>query len=169
MLIDHNFVALDRPSFSRTSREMKGFMRSASGEFVNPCRPYAAFPGGCPDFIAVGNAGKPDIVSFATILEAAGVTTLDVPSTELGSKNSVREGGLVILLEITYSNYFHGVGGTGSLFSEDEIVYTYSASVVPQTEFKIETAELNVTDATARAFLNRHGIRIMINTEGRVG
>lgn len=171
LLIDHNFVVLDAPWFSRTSREMRGFMRRADGVAVDACRPYNGFPAGCPVNISVGDAGKPDIVSIATILEAAGVNTLDNVSLAPGSGNSVREGGVVILLEVTYSNFYYGLSGTGSM-SENEIIYTYSASLVPNTEFKIETAEAieaSPDGAAAREFLDRHGIRIMLNTEGHVG
>ena len=168
VLIDHNLISLNRPDLSRTVADMSGRMLRAGGGDVDPCRPYAA--GKCPRVVAVGVPGQPDIVSIATLLEAAGVPTLDVPSGARNSTNSIREGGLVLLLEVTYSNFFYGPAQTGSWNMRD-VAYTFAVSAVPATEYKAETAEAGAPGATplTRELFNRHGIRIILSTVGRVG
>ena len=142
-------------------------MRTASFASVDACSPYRGFTAGCPPFIAVGVSGKPDIVSVATLLEAAGVETLDAPSRAPDSSSSRREGGLVLIIEIVYSNFFYGSDSTGS-WDSNNVAYTYSVSAVPATEFKVVTAT-SFLDVTSREFNDRHGIRILLTTVPRIG
>ena len=60
--------------------------------------------------------------------------------------------------------------GTGS-FDRGRVMYTYRVSTVPQTEYKFITssAPFPTADNTARELVNRHGVRILVTTSGRIG
>ena len=171
--IDHN-VAAPAASIAKNAQALAGRLFSTSGSTVDPCAPYRSRPGGaaCPDYIAVGAAGKIDTVSVATLLAAAGVPSLDAPSAENRSV-SLREGGLVLLVDIQYTNSFlarGGIPGTGS-FNSGIIEYTLRVSALTEADFKIEEAlplEGPLAEGS-RAFFNRHGIRILFSQSGFLG
>lgn len=60
--------------------------------------------------------------------------------------------------------------GTGR-FDKNYLKYTYRVSTVPQTEYKFITSSVPypTSNNTARELVNRHGIRILVTTAGRVG
>ena len=60
--------------------------------------------------------------------------------------------------------------GTGR-FDKNYLKYTYRVSTVPQTEYKFITSAVPypTSNNTARELVNRHGIRILVTTAGRVG
>jgi hypothetical protein len=114
LLVDHNMNApLARLSY--TVEQMAGRIMDGSGNDIDPCATYIKNFGACPDFIAVGVAGLPDILSIRNLMEAAGIDTLDTPlgAAAPGQPESSREQGIVLLLDISYSNlYLGGVRGT---------------------------------------------------------
>ena len=50
-----------------------------------------------------------------------------------------------------------------------EVQYTYTVSTVKATEYKLVTGVSPWDNATVRENLNRHGLRILVTTSGRVG
>ncbi len=60
--------------------------------------------------------------------------------------------------------------GTGR-FDKNYLKYTYRVSTVPNTEYKFITSEAPYppSNNTERELVNRHGIRILVTTAGRVG
>ena len=117
LLVDHNMNApLARLSY--TVEQMAGRIMDGSGNLIDPCATYIKNFGECPDFIAVGVAGLPDILSIRNLMEAAGIETLDAPIGAVTSgqqSESSREQGIVLLLDISYSNlYLGGVRETSS-------------------------------------------------------
>lgn len=106
LLVDHSMSA-PLAGLAFTSKQMAGRLLDAKGKVLDACAAYDAFgPGACPDFIAVGVAGAPDIVSIRTLMEAAGVASLDVPSgtddPDDETVTSSREAGIVLVLDISY-------------------------------------------------------------------
>ena len=134
LLIDHNINA-PLAGIHKTGTAMRGRMLGADGRSpVNPCDEYAGFPSGCPTAasagfdIAVGRPGLPDIVAIGTLLRAAGIGGLDSLAGLAGADaaESHREAGLVLNLDISYTNFYleaSGALGTGSLDSS-EVQYT---------------------------------------------
>ena len=149
---------------------------------LDPCDDYAGFPLGCPTAattgfdVAIGRPGLTDIVPIATLLRAAGIGSLDEPAglSAPDAGESRREAGLVLTLDIAYSNYFAGGAlgggavGTGSL-DGSVVEYTYRVSTVAATEYKLVTGMSPYGNGSVRENLNRHGLRILVTTSGRVG
>ena len=137
LLIDHNIDAFSA-GIHRTGTAMRGRMLAADGKTpVNPCDEYAGFPSGCPTAatagfdIAVGSPGLPDIVAIGTLLRAAGIGGLDSLAGLSGADaaESHREAGLVLNLDISYTNFYleaSGALGTGSL-DASQVLYTVRA------------------------------------------
>ena len=75
---------------------------------MDPCDAYRRRNLKCPNFIQIGEAGENDIFPIASLLEAAGVDSLDVPAGNLGEiqNETFRYSGLVILVELDYDNYY---------------------------------------------------------------
>ena len=171
--IDHN-VAAPAANIAKAATSLVGRLFSVSGRTVDPCEPYRGGPGSalCPDYVAIGVPGKIDTVSIATLLAAAGVTSLDAPSSENPSI-SLREGGLVLFVDIQYSNAYlprGSIPGTGS-FSASNVEYTIRVSALTEADFKIEEAaplEGPLAEGT-RVFFNRHGIRVLFSQSGFLG
>lgn len=117
LLIDHSMSSSN--GLTRNAVAMAGRLVGKDGKNLDPCDAYAGTPGGCPSFIAAGAVGKPDIVSVRTLLRAAGIDSLDTEAGTVASLrgNTSRVEGKVLLLSISYSNYFApflGFDGTGS-------------------------------------------------------
>ena len=177
LLVDHNMNA-PLAGLSFTSKQMAGRLLDASGKVIDACASYSIYgPDACPDFIAVGVSGYPDILSIRTLMQAAGVTTLDLPSgtddDDAEQFTSSREAGIVLVLDISYSNFYLGGGssaalGSGSL-STSKVSYTYKVSTVPNTEYKFVTGVSPYFNESARILYNRHGVRIIVTTSGKVG
>jgi hypothetical protein len=166
--IDHNMAAV-QANIARTSRSMGGSMVGPDNDPIDPCAAYASTSSGfnapCPSFINVGVPGTRDIIAVQTLLEAAGIASLDqVAGTDPDlSEQTLRDSGLVLLLQIQYDNFFS--------FNSSNVQYTYDVDTVPNTEYKsIQTVTFNNTIPYAiRRQYNRHGIRIIITQSGRVG
>ena len=168
----------------RTVADMAGQLEDFQGNQIDPCDEYAGFPSGCPTAatagfdIAVGRQGLPDIVSVGALLRAAGIGSLDSVAGLAGADagESRREAGLVLNLDIQYTNFYQGVAargrsgavGTGSV-DNSYVTYTYAVSTVPRTEYKFVTGAYPYGNATVRENLNRHGLRILVTTSGRIG
>jgi hypothetical protein len=195
LFIDHSMLA-PQASIARTVREMGGEMRDAKGNRFDPCSVYAADGLACPQTeplrdgsggsrpgVVVGVAGLPDVIPLKAIMEAAGVATLDAVA---GSDNaaaqtsSFRQQGLLLILDISYSNFKNGrpapgakpgdpiFGGTGS-FSQDVVRYTYRAFAVPNTQFQQQAATQPFGIETARELERLYGVRVLVTTSGRIG
>jgi hypothetical protein len=104
LLIDHNMNA-PLAGISRTVKQMEGAMQTGTLPYtpVDACDAYKGFSAGCNrKMINVGVAGYEDIVSVRTLLQAAGINSLDDPAGLPGdSTTTYREAGLVLNLEIS--------------------------------------------------------------------
>ena len=117
-----------------------------------------------------------------TLLDAAGIGSLDSAGGDIGGRanQTLRYAGIVVLLQLTYSNYYLpplGGGlssqGTGS-FNGSQVRYSYSVTVVPNAEFKVEAYEITsnasgILPAPYRVLYNRHGVRVVIQQTGHIG
>ena len=172
--IDHN-IAAPSASIAKSARDIFGRMFAAGGGEVDACAAYARNPGGAAcdkRVIALGVPGLYDTVAIATLLAAAGIPTLDAPSAGNASV-SLREAGLVILVDISYSNAFANRGlvlGTGSLVTS-EVQYSLRVSALAGSDFKLEEGVplAGPLDEGARAFYNRHGVRVLFSQSGFLG
>jgi hypothetical protein len=175
LLVDHNMNA-PLAKLAYTVKQMAGFLLDRNSDPIDACAAYSMYPS-CPSFIAIGQQGDPDIISIRTLLDAAGIPSLDTLS---GSDDadvqttSRREAGVVIVLDISYSNFYLGAQssslklGSGTL-DNSKVIYTYKVSTVPNTEYKFITATNPYGVETSRELWNRHGVRIIVTTSGRVG
>ena len=107
LFVDHSFSAL-LGSLSRSSSEMSGYMVDPNGNKIDPCDAYTRRGRVCPSYIAVGRDGLPDIFAVQSLLDAVGINSLDeVGGARGGQANeTLRYAGLVILLSISYSNFY---------------------------------------------------------------
>ena len=80
---------------------------------VDPCDVFTASALPCPANIAVGHTGVVDYMSVGSLLQAAGMNSLDEPAGIVGAGTSARESGILVLVTLTYSNYYLS-SGTGS-------------------------------------------------------
>jgi hypothetical protein len=85
---------------------------------------------------------------------AAGVESLDLPNRD----GTYRQEGLILIVDITYTNYAVGnvptpnpdggppLGGTGwvNVFSEEVVKYTYRVFTVPNTGFLFQSSNGNL-------------------------
>lgn len=125
---------------ARSSTQMIGVLLDLDDQPVDPCDVYDSFPAGCPSFINIGDRDRAgnDIVALKTLLNAAGVETLDQVTGTTGTfpNETKRYSGAVLVLQFTYSNYAlaaNGLPGTGK-WDTDVVKYTIKATVVPEQE-----------------------------------
>jgi len=130
---------------------MEGSLLDKKGHIMDPCDDYLGFAMGCPTNetsgfdVALGRAGLPDIVPLATLLRAAGVTSLDLNAGLNGrdAEETLREAGIVLNLEISYTNFFFSGKGAFALgngaIDNSKVKYSYSVSTVTNTEYKFIT------------------------------
>jgi hypothetical protein len=143
LLIDHNMNA-PQAGIHRTGASMAGRLLGADGRTpLDPCAEYAGFPSGCPTQatagfdIALGRPGFSDIVAIGTLLRAAGIESLDSPAGLSGAdaSESYREAGLVLNLDISYTNFFLDASGrstgTGSM-DTGQVFYTVRGAGAPR-------------------------------------
>jgi hypothetical protein len=164
LLIEHSFAA-PALGLSRTAAQMGGAIEGGA----DPCAAYAPYAAGCPGFVAVGVAGARDIVPIKALLNAAGIASLDqVAGTDPALANeTLRYSGLVLLINIDYSNRFVDTGS----WNTSDVRYTYRVSTVRNSEFKAQgavTANNDVPSPT-REIYDRHGIRIVVSFTAAVG
>ena len=170
LLIDHS-MAVPSLGISRTASQMAGNIQGYSGQddYADPCAPYVAYRAGCPSFVAVGVSGLRDIVPLKSLLNAAGISSLDqVAGTDPTLSNeTLRYSGLVLLVEIFYSNQFVDTGS----YNTSDIRYTYRVATVRNSEFKAQGAVTadNIVPSAAREIFDRHGVRIVVSYTANVG
>jgi hypothetical protein len=168
VLVDHAMAIPEFVNVSRTAEEMEGAFLDRQGLPVDPCQPYARRKLPCPSIISLGKDGTNDIIAMETILEAAGVESLDTfwytnkNKDGTTTPNTARYAGLIIILVIDYDNM-------GS-FNESAISYTYTATAVSAAEYKAEQVwpEAGVLQQN-RSVIDRHGIRLIVSQAGTVG
>lgn len=96
----------------KSGRFMPGSLVDGKGNPINPCNAYIQRGLPCPSVVSVGVSGAPDIVPVAALLEAAGVPSLDQAGSVDGQSGpgnagqSLRYSGLILFVQITYTNYF---------------------------------------------------------------
>lgn len=75
---------------------------------MDPCKPYNKVHRICPPFVNLGASGQRDIIPIATLLEAAGVNSLDevAGTTEDLATETKRFAGVILLVRIDYDNYY---------------------------------------------------------------
>jgi len=128
LLIDHSFT-VQTAGVARASMEMEGVLLDRNAQPVDPCEAYRQprFRGmPCPSFIGVGNrsTGFNDIIAIRTLLNAAGIETLDEMAgrTPALAVETRRHAGVVLVLNIVYTNFLlagQGVpAGTGRMVRE---------------------------------------------------
>lgn len=117
LMIQHS-VAVPFLDSSWDKNDMEsGRIVDINGKVVDPCNwyrkrnPLAACPYNYDSpvatptkYISVGARGVPDIVSVGTLLEAAGVESLD--ETGFPLTDSHRYGGITLVVQINYDNYY---------------------------------------------------------------
>jgi hypothetical protein len=191
ILFDHSMVA-PLANVARTVRQMSGSLRDARGRVLDPCEAYASAGLACPRArtapdggvqpgVNVGAPGVPDVVPVRALMLAAGIASLDQVA---GSDNAAvqssayRQQGLVLIVDIGYSNYKFGrvvfakdappTGGTGT-FDNSVVQYMYRVFVVPETQFQVSTARAPWDNETARIFERIYGVRLVVTTSGTIG
>lgn len=82
--------------------------QDTNGNQVDPCQPYKRRGKTCPDYIRVGRQEEYDIMPMVSLLEAAGIDSLDAAAGDVGviQTETLRVSGIVLLVEVTYDNYF---------------------------------------------------------------
>lgn len=171
--IQHS-VAVPILGTSWTKDEMvSGSIVDAEGKTIDPCNfykqrnPRAACPynfdqpvANNTHYISVGVRNVPDIVSVGTLLEAAGVKSLD--TTGLPITDSYRYGGLTLVVQITYDNFFDL-----SLNGWQSVKYSYKVTAIPG-KVKGVYASGNLP-ATTRTVFEKSGLRVLFNFAGKMG
>ena len=150
----------------------QGRIVDSAGSTVDPCAYYRrrnpSVP--CPlntqpnptatNYISVGRAGVPDIVSLGTLLEAAGVPSLDVnglPSTE-----TLRYGGLTLVVQLNYDNYFSN--------DYTQARYSYKVQAIPgKVKGIVGASATGDIPSTDRYVFERSGVRVVLTFSGTVG
>jgi hypothetical protein len=185
--IDHGFVA-PQAGITKTARQMRGRLLDSRGNEMDPCVAYTSLDLVCDPNVGVGLPDRADVVPLRTLMMAAGIQSLDSVSGE-DPASSLRQQGLVLLVELSYTNYAIGnipppqdggqtLGGTGisNVFSEREVQYTYRVFTTPAS-FQFQSSVRNTpgvyqdpaTAAAVRLFNRNYGVRVNFGTSGRVG
>lgn len=161
LLIDHT-MNVPSLNISRAATEMTGNLLNSDGTAIDPCQSYKDQGWDCPVYINVHRQGHHDIISIKTLMQAAGLDTLDTALGKDRPGESIRFGGTILLVQIDYSNY-------GSL-GKEKVAYNYKVSQVLDTEFKVEQVlpDRGAEKAT-RTIVDRHGMRIVIQQTGKIG
>jgi hypothetical protein len=106
---------------------------------------------------SIGAQGQVDRMYVKTILKAAGIKSLDHPSP-FNSSETVRESGLILLVELEFSNEQRW--GLGHPY------YTYNVRAV-ESEPIVQL--LHSTDLASRVIWERKGLRILFSIGGQFG
>lgn len=100
-------------------------------------------------------SGERSIFTVDTLLKACNISLSNIHGRN--KSRTIRSSGIIILFAIGYSNL-------------DDLslpVFTYTASVIPQSDYKIvDTIRLNNSH---RKILNRHGIKVIFKICGAIG
>lgn len=171
LLIDHSFSS--DVGLSKSSVDMIGHLIGTNDEALDPCVgcdiPRFRDAGvGCPSFIGVGDRTKAvnDIVSMRTLLNAAGIESLDEEAGKSPSlvNSTKRYAGVVLMVTILYSNHYLPVPGvpfgTGS-FDTSVVQYAYRVRAISEQEYKAErvfTQDNEVCVACGGCRKTKHGM-----------
>ena len=167
--IDHAIAAPGLSLAWSKDQMEQGKILDTSGNAVDPCAYYAARNprAPCPlnalpnpnatNYISVGARGVPDIIALGTLLQAAGVPSLDlngVPSTE-----TMRYGGLTLVVQLTYDNFFSA--------DYTRARYSYNVQAIPGKVKGVFSAGMvgNVPDPDRFTF-EKSGIRVVLTFAG---
>ena len=104
--IDHAFVA-PQAGITKTARQMRGQLLDSRGAPMDPCVAYTSIGLPCDPNVAVGQRDRADILPLRALMMAAGLESLDAVGGEDPSA-SLRQQGLVLLVELSYTNYAIG-------------------------------------------------------------
>eukprot|EP01132_Coremiostelium_polycephalum_P008552 gene8552-10516_t len=147
ILIDHTLSA-PTLGIQYNAKQLAGKLLDSKGNDWTPPEPNV-----------VGVPGEDDILTLDTIIQAAGLDSLDDPGLA-NSSRSIRDDGLLIMCFITYSNTFS--------FNPNRFRYTYQFSLIQNTKFKI-VEPIYTTGIDDRYVINRHGVRIIFIQTGTLG
>jgi hypothetical protein len=125
----------------------------------SPCTEYLELPKHC----SLGKSTIGDILTLGIILQAAGISSLDVKASMKKNSSShatKRFEGVVLYLEIQYTNLM--------TFDLYDVEYSYKVHEVPGADFK--ALDLQYSEYPHyRALLKRHGVRIIFSVTGTIG
>ena len=175
LMIDHAFTSTVGLSYN--VRSMQGKLIDNDGHEVDPCAVYAGNPAGCPAIIQSGvTSGSPYVFSLQSLLDAAGVESLDQAAAASGTlaSQTYRYAGLILVVDIQYTNFYLAGGGIvigSATLNPDTVAFAYKVKVVANQDFKTEqvmTPSIDRYDSSRNNY-NQHGIRILVTQSGRVG
>jgi hypothetical protein len=146
---------------------------------MDPCQPYRrSHPTpGCPlattavnatHYITFGAPGLADIVSVATLLDAAGVASLD--DVNPASGQTYRYEGLTLIVRFSYTNYYGAPWG--AVLSPFDVRYTVTVHAVPGTVKGTTGASTGggpPLGSAGRTSYAKSGLRIITSSSGKVG
>ncbi|EFA80527.1 putative purinergic receptor [Heterostelium album PN500] len=147
ILLDHTLSAPSH-DIQFNARELPGQLLDTDGKPWTPPPPSV-----------VGQKGLFDILTLDTILEAAGIDSLDDMSLS-NSSRSIRDDGIILLVFIDYSNVY--------TYNTNNYRYTYRFKAIKDTKFKI-MEPIYGSDLQHRFVLNRHGVKLIFLQTGQIG
>eukprot|EP01103_Thecamoeba_quadrilineata_P012331 TRINITY_DN3153_c0_g1_i1.p1 TRINITY_DN3153_c0_g1~~TRINITY_DN3153_c0_g1_i1.p1 ORF type:complete len:241 (-),score=35.03 TRINITY_DN3153_c0_g1_i1:105-827(-) len=152
MMIDHAIITFN-VGIQRNGVDMKGKLLSLNGHEMKLSPPNV-----------VGQPGKIDILEVQTLLEAAGISSLDDPlvvfDADLNTTQTMRYSGIIVLVVFTYSNVV--------TFDLNDIQYKIQVRFINNTQF-------GTIQIIYRKFPNainereRHGVRFIFLQTGSLG
>jgi hypothetical protein len=158
-------------SFTKDQME-QGQVIGQGGVTIDPCAFYKRLnpSAPCPSntepqasptkYISVGLPGVPDIISLGTLLEAAGISSLDV--TGIPATDSLRYGGLTLVVEINYDNFF------STDYKRVKYFYKVTAAAGKVKGIFSESPSVDIP-SPSRTTYERSGIRLYVNYAGKLG
>ena len=176
LYIQHSIaVPLLGASFSKDSM-VSGSIIDVNGNAVDPCsfylkrNPAVACPfnldspvANATNYIRVGARNVPDIIAVGTLLEAAGVSSLD--ETGLPMSDSYRYGGLTLIVQMSYDNYF-----SNALDGWRQVKYTISVQAIPGKVKAVHgVSPTGAVPTVTRQVFEKSGLRIMFVFSGTMG
>ena len=141
-------------------RDMVGKLLDQNGTVVDPCVDYPQ--GECPSYINFGSVGKVDIFPLATLLRAAGIDLDAKVEMEDGSYSTHRFAGLVLKLEIDYSNI-------AGLWISGNIGYTARVRMLNNRGLRYSETLVSVSHPDLKVVEHRHGIRVEVVQSHKIG
>jgi len=146
VLIDHSIYA-PHVGVEANARDLHGELLNQQGKVVQLDKP------------SVVGVGSSDILEIQTLLDAAGVPSLDSASGT-NSSISLRYDGIVLIVFLSYTNtYTYDLG---------KIKYSISAATISNTKFK-SVQPIFTKNWDTRVLWNRHGLRMIFLQEGELG
>ena len=133
LMVDHSMTSSLGGTLSRNSRQLSGKLVDSNGNQLDPCLAYYQKGYSCPSYVKIGQIGAADIFPLQSLLTAAGISNLDSGGGDGGglANETIRLSGIVILVQLSYTNYFLSsyVGGSlllgTSSFNSSFVEYFY--------------------------------------------